>query len=692
MIRQRIPTNILNYRPTLLGIEIWRLLSVFMLAVISFLLYRLTGNYVSLFVMLPVILIIFKFRNHTILEVLIGWSGYTMGRKTVENRSTIRITDHGEISTFAMGSSIFTITEIEGIDILEMRNSEQYRIYNSLEKIINDADMKLSFLTISMADHGEYLGYGQQRIRNFAIVQDQRSPKNGSDEEIVLLTEKIRSGLDSMGFTLRGAGIVQLQEILAEDGYRQSGNTGSSVSVAAGSMEMISLIRRYRHFNKSSRYFADLSLKDSNYELGSSYIAVLRSMGIDFAITVSSKNVEVARSSEYLKRIIAERSAEMRNAGSSYTNSGNRLKLQVHDGKHMLELLERSGIRPTIATATLRIFADHPAILKENISRVENAIKKIGLEFVSISAGWRISDNSIPIGIEPHINYLMNTRSVSSILPFLSAGNTQRHGIRLGYDDLNEQPVYLDFFMGPSHNSIILGETGSGKSFFAKYIISRYTEQRSDLSIIIFDPLEEYSCSFFRSNCSVIEVNDMEDVNSLRESITKTWENNHNSTESSRIAVVRPGTVNDESWDSRLHGILSAVMSTTDVISGNKIVILDECHLFLKSRANTQILDSLVRHSRHTGTAIISISQNVTDFMANESRSIIYNSANIFLFRTRSLTESYVEALKLDDFDIEPPETLAGGKGYSYSECIYSDGNYARKLRILPDSGENYPT
>ncbi|EQB67741.1 MAG: hypothetical protein AMDU1_APLC00101G0001, partial [Thermoplasmatales archaeon A-plasma] len=172
---------------------------------------------------------------------------------------------------------------------------------------------------------------------------------------------------------------VQLQEILAEDGYRQSGNTGSSDSVAVGSMEMISLIRRYRHFNKSSRYFAYLSLKDSNYELGSSYIEVLRSMGIDFAITVSSKNVEVAHSSEYLKRIIAERSAEMRNAGSSYTNSGNRLKLQVQDGKHMLELLQSSGIRPTIATATLRIFADHPAILKENISRVENAIKKSDL-------------------------------------------------------------------------------------------------------------------------------------------------------------------------------------------------------------------------------------------------------------------------------------------------------------------------
>ncbi len=690
MIRQRIPTNLLNYRPTLLGIEIWRLLSIFMLAVISFLLYRFTGNYASLFVMAPVILIAFKYQNRTILEVFMAWAEYTTARKIVENRSIIGITDHGEMTTFAMGSLIFTITEIGGMNILETRNSEQYRIYNSLEKIINDAEMKFSFLTVSTADHGEYPGYAQQRIRNFVIVQDQRSSKNSLDEEIILLTEKVRDGLDSMGFTFRSAGIVQLLEIMAESGYRQSGNNGSSDPSAVSSMEMISLIHKYRHFNKASRYFADLSLKDSSYELGSSYIEVLRSMGIDFTITLSSKNIEAARSSKYLKRIIAERSAEMRNAGSSFTNSGNRLKLQVQDGKHMLELLENSGIRPTIAAATLRIFADHPAILKENISRVENAMKKLGLEFVSINTGWRTSGNYMPFGTDLNVNYLMNTRSVSSLLPFLSAGNTERHGITLGYDDLNEQPVYLDFFRGASHNSIILGETGSGKSFFAKYIISRYIEQRSDLSVIIFDPLEEYGCSFFRSECSVIEVKEMEDVTHLRENITRACKNENESGESSHIAVVRPGTVNDESWDNRLHGILSAVMSTIDVLRGNKIVVLDECHLFLKSRASTQILDSLVRHSRHSGTAIISISQNVTDFMANESRSIIYNSANIFLFRTRSLTESYMEALKLDDFDIEPPETLAGGKGYTYSECIYSDGHYARKLRIIPDSGENY--
>ena len=692
MIRQRIPVNLLNYRPTLLGIEIWRLLSVFMLAVISFLLYRLTGNYASLFVMAPVPLIVLKCNNGTILEVLLGWAVYTMRRKTVENKSTIRISDHGGMTIFSTGSSFFTITEIDGMHILETRNSEQYRIYSSLEKIINDTELKVSFLTISINDRGEYQKYGQQRIRNFAIVKDQGSPENSFHEEVISLTEKIRNGLDSMGFTVRSAGTTQLLEIMAESGYRQWENTGISDSAPVNSMEMISLIHKHRHFSKASRYYADLALKDSTYELGSSYIEILRSMGVDFTITVSFNNMGMSQSSEYLKRIIAERSAEMRSAGSSFTNSGNRLRLQVQDGKHMLDLLGSSNIRPTIANVTLRIFADHPAILKENISRADTALKKAGLDFVSVDSWRRTSGNSIPLWSGPHVDYLMNTRSVASILPFLSAGNAQKYGIRLGYDDLNEQPVYLDFFRGASHNSIILGETGSGKSFFAKYIISRYLEQRADLSIFIFDPLEEYGCSFFKANCSVIEVKDMEEAASFRESIADVCENKVNSGGSSRIIVVRPGTVNDGTWDGRLQGILNAMMKTIDVLPGNKIVILDECHLFLKSRINTQILDSLVRHSRHSGTAVISISQNVTDFLANESRSIIYNSANIFLFRTRSLTESYMEALKLDDFDNEPPETLAGGKGYPYSECIYSDGHYARKLRIVPDTGENYPT
>ncbi|MEM0157012.1 MAG: ATP-binding protein, partial [Thermoplasmataceae archaeon] len=229
-------------------------------------------------------------------------------------------------------------------------------------------------------------------------------------------------------------------------------------------------------------------------------------------------------------------------------------------------------------------------------------------------------------------------------------------------------------------------------SFFAKYLISRYLEARNDLSIIIFDPLEEYNCPSFRADCSVIETEEMNDINYLKENMIMALDRGEQSGKHSRISILRPGKVADESWDGRLQGILNAIMNTTEVLPGNKIVILDECHLFLKSNENKNILDSMVRHSRHSGTAVISISQNVTDFMARESRSIIYNSANIFLFRTRSLTDSYVEALKLDDFDTEAPETLLGGKGHSYSECIYSDGYLARKLRIVPDNGENYPT
>ncbi len=692
MIRQRVPVNLFNYRPTLLGLEIWRMLSIFILAVLSFLLYRITGNSASFLAMAPILMIAIRYHNITVLESVIGWASYALGHKTVERRFTIYSLRNGEVTVLRWGNRVFTVSAIRGTHLLETRNREQYRIYSSLEKVMNDIELRVTFFTASFTCREKDRGKCQQTIRNFVIVQDRGSPENRSDDRIVSLTERMRGGLGSVGFSIGDVELPELQDILAEIGYRGSENILGSDSGDVSKAEIVSVTKRYRHYRKTSRYYADLVLKDSSYELGPSYVEILLSMGIDFTVSLSFKNIDAASSSEYLKRITSERSAEMRSAGSSFTNSGNRLRLQVQDGKHMLDLLGSNNILPTIANLTLTISADHPVILRENISRAATALRKVGMDFLQVSAAGRMKDSAVPFVAASGMDYLMNTRSVSSILPFLSADSSQNYGIKLGYDDLNEQPIYLDFFSGSSHNSIILGETGSGKSFFAKHIISRYLEARNDLSIIIFDPLEEYDCSSFNAECSVAEAKDMNDTASLAGNMFLALENRDESHKHSRIIIVRPGKVADESWDGRLQGILSAIMNTSGVIPGNKIVILDECHLFLKSNENKNILDSLVRHSRHSGTAVMSISQNVTDFMARESRSIIYNSANIFLFRTRSLTDSYVEALKLDDFDTEAPETLVGGKGHSYSECIYSDGYLARKLRIVPEDGENYPT
>lgn len=62
-------------------------------------------------------------------------------------------------------------------------------------------------------------------------------------------------------------------------------------------------------------------------------------------------------------------------------------------------------------------------------------------------------------------------------------------GLVLGYDLASDDLVAIDFFGFPSNNNgIIVGRSGSGKSFLMKTIISRALLQWPDVQILIIDP------------------------------------------------------------------------------------------------------------------------------------------------------------------------------------------------------------
>jgi DNA helicase HerA-like ATPase len=114
-----------------------------------------------------------------------------------------------------------------------------------------------------------------------------------------------------------------------------------------------------------------------------------------------------------------------------------------------------------------------------------------------------------------------------------------------------------------------------------------------------------------------------------------------------------------------------------------KVILMEECHIFLSSDKWRKALETMVRHSRHYNTIIMNVSQNVDDFLKTANASIALNSNHIFLFRTRKLGEADLLPLKLDGFDGIRPAALVGGSGFPYSECYHSDGKYCRKLRII---------
>ncbi|MEG1581918.1 MAG: DUF87 domain-containing protein [Clostridia bacterium] len=85
----------------------------------------------------------------------------------------------------------------------------------------------------------------------------------------------------------------------------------------------------------------------------------------------------------------------------------------------------------------------------------------------------------------------INSSSLAAIFPFISDAIQDENGIFLGY---NTEPFFLDFFKRGgdrvNSNMIIIGKSGSGKSFATKGILAHLAADNT--KIYVFDPEKEY--------------------------------------------------------------------------------------------------------------------------------------------------------------------------------------------------------
>ncbi len=438
---------------------------------------------------------------------------------------------------------------------------------------------------------------------------------------------------------------------------------------------------RHRNYIESDRFFADLVVKDMDYALGPYYLSLLESTGIPFNVRASLRSVKDRNPGRFLKRLLSERKAELRLSGSNLSGNEN-LKKQIADLEKILYQYESDGVVPANMAFTIRIFADHPAILNENVNRIVNDLEMIGIRVVKVPSSKRSILDFISPNVQPKSNYLMNTRQAASVIPVFRNAEDGKRGIILGVDDLTERFVRFDLFGQNSYNILVVGETGSGKSYFGKLFLERSLLPGLAENAIVFDPLNEYFCDSFETNCSEIEIHDfIADFGNLGPSGIKSRED--------RLTIVKAEPEDLEN-DDIIHGLLRGINSMmTEHPNMRKLVVIDECHIILRNQRNAKALGQMVRHSRHYNTGIVNISQNTDDFLNERTNSIAFNSNRVFIFRTRNFKETHRKVLKLDDFEIDPPGRLLGGKMHPYSECLMSDGEYCRKLRILSTDWED---
>jgi len=168
------------------------------------------------------------------------------------------------------------------------------------------------------------------------------------------------------------------------------------------------------------------------------------------------------------------------------------LEIQYQDTRGTLENLQKGEERLFNVSLYINCKAD-------SIKELDLLTKKIESELNSLMILPRIArlrmlqgfKATAPLGIdELNINRNITTDALSAFFPFTSQFlQVDNSGIWLGLNK-NNIPIIKDIFKLPNPNGLVLAQSGGGKSYFCKLLITRYL--LNGTKVMVIDPQGEY--------------------------------------------------------------------------------------------------------------------------------------------------------------------------------------------------------
>jgi Cdc6-like AAA superfamily ATPase len=480
-----------------------------------------------------------------------------------------------------------------------------------------------------------------------------------------------------------------------------------------------------RYFENNKMFCSYLDLMDMDYSSDFLYESAIERMGL---IIEMNMEINPINNSEMLvKRLLSSRKAEL-----NYTKSGHYASVLNKQVSSLEYLAGRERLFNVYTRFT--VISRHPATLRSDTEIFTKNMESMGFKLKNFHYFNQSSFN--PLKLEKQgIKYMMDPASLSEIFPCSFTPVPESSNNPIGINAITGKTLYFKLFKDSSYNVAITGETGSGKSYFAKKILKLGKSSR----IYIIDPLEEYSggktidlsngeymdfvLDSGKMSAIVIEtlseIMDIpqDEIQAIMIKLKSEVDNLPFSKLISELNLIRKGGTtsqlyvggiafkrpitsgsesiifrfdhrNEKFRDSFFRLVFSQIVSKVEREQGEKIVIVDESHLFLRDIRNAELMDTLARNSRHFKTSLVTVTQNVDDYYMNKyAESLLRNSINYFIFRQR---EKISNKLFLD-YEIDPTG-LAGGNNSDYSECFYSTGTLIRKLKIMDIESRNDPS
>jgi type IV secretory pathway VirB4 component len=182
------------------------------------------------------------------------------------------------------------------------------------------------------------------------------------------------------------------------------------------------------------------------------------------------------------------------------------LEIQHSDTEHILSVLQKGEERLFNISLYITCKAN-------SIEDLDMLTKKVEAELNSIMILPRVAlfrmiqgfRSTAPLGVdELKSNRNITTSALSAFFPFTSQFlQADNSGVWLGLNK-NNIPIIKDIFKLSNPNGVVLAQSGGGKSYFCKLLITRYL--LNNTKVIIIDPQGEYKGLVNRFNGQIIDL------------------------------------------------------------------------------------------------------------------------------------------------------------------------------------------
>lgn len=502
-------------------------------------------------------------------------------------------------------------------------------------------------------------------------------------------------------------------------------------------------IRLRKKYYIRKEYSVKYFLENASYALENEFSRWIDSFGEDSTVIVSLRSIPEQAGSRKLKAMRAERASEIRVNRSVDVRNEN-IKREIPELDRMLKSTGLNGNSLFDLSLTVKISSLHPASLQRSINKFLMSMDLLGLKFKAPEY-MKKKFLSIYLMQRDKTRYLVDSDPLSTMIPLFISAEPDTSGILIGSDASTGMPIFLNQMKEASHNILIIGETGSGKSYFGKILLMRLLLTRVCKRAVIVDPLDEYHAELF-GDANILDASHGEyidffeyyqterrvseaitfftdtlslngeersalmaasssihDYNGIPYVIEKLTQNISNKDlidklrylkdrffrkkievplKDARVTIIRAPSEPGQEREKILAFSLTTARYIARSDDTQKVLLIDEMHLYQNNPDTALFLANLFRNSRHFNTSVIGITQNSYDLEGSQfANTIRDNSIASFLFRTSSTRGPEKEEGRFDYSGLQP-ELLAGGKNYNHSECFMLFKGKIKKLHI----------